>query len=106
MRGRAVFEREKLLEPRNLCFAECLEVVAGFGTAENGGEGGEEDFVQRIQDVAPSEVRGALSSWTAWAKDWATFLTFRVPLSFLRTLTMCLGRAFGGEVLVVRGCWS
>ena len=56
--------------------------------------------------IALSEVRGALSSLTAWAKDWATFLTFRVPLSFLRTLTMCLDQAFGGEVLVVGGCRS
>jgi len=33
-----------------LFFSEGFEVVVGFGTAEDGGEGGEEDFVEWLAD--------------------------------------------------------
>ena len=51
--------------------------------------------------MAPSNVLGSFISLTAWAKDWTIFLTFRFPLSFLRTLTMCFCGTFLLEVLVV-----
>ena len=50
MRRNAILEGEKLFEPFELCLAERLEIPIRFGTAEDGGECNEKEFVERIPD--------------------------------------------------------
>ena len=50
-----MFEREKLLEPLELCLAECGEVGIGFGTTDDRRQGDEKNLFEGIMDgTSPS----------------------------------------------------
>ena len=48
VRRDTVFERQKLFEPTELFVTERFEVGVGLRTADDGNEGDEQDFVERI----------------------------------------------------------
>ena len=45
-----MFEGKIILEPFELCLAECFKVGIGFSTADDGGEGDKKDFFEGIFD--------------------------------------------------------
>jgi hypothetical protein len=68
-----------------LLFGEGGKVIVGYGTAADGNESGEEDFVEGIINFPSSGISMFL---TAAAKVLEMALIFPCPLSFLTVLTM------------------
>jgi hypothetical protein len=79
VRRDACFEREKLFEPFELGIAEGLEVVVGFGAADDGNEGNEQDFVEGIGGLPDS---GIINFINGFGESVGDFLDFSVSVVF------------------------